>query len=583
MALGITIEIVEFFPQNFNFENFSFIFSSESKDFEKEITFLNKNQLYQKISVPKKNLKYSIKVTKNNSLVGISDLIIPQNTFTKKETSFDKTCQITMTDSIKRLIFGNSSQSTLKISIHCTFQYLEKGEKYSKPPSSSNLSIKKEEKRSSTPKKVDNNLKKMKFGTNSNSNLKLNKEEKKTMNKKLTEDFKKRSNSKPHISNLPSGGVPLNQKIKNHQQNINKEKEKEKEKGKDKEKEIIKSNHKKEKKESEEEPLDNSVIEDDLKNSINNVSSEFLDFIPNFEKKYPLEKLNQFSDPYEMVNYTKNIMDELLNYQLNYYNMLINSVNLNKKFNELLIKYNDKYRLTLKKINKLEEENNKNDIQNELITDIQRNDLNNLRQLIPLKQNELDLYKEMYSINVDPNELQNYSEEQMKQIEEKKSKDANTQLLLIRVLKNIYNKYGPLNKIINQSNSNENERNNIINLSAKYNLPISEEVYPNNEELEYVTCNSPDETDHKLDKYLKKIYSQKKVPKILFKKLSNNNYEYGSQKVNVKIDGESIKVKSFGGFIPLEKFIDNNAVLEDGKSKNTGSKNSLHPNKKKKK
>ena len=168
-------------------------------------------------------------------------------------------------------------------------------------------------------------------------------------------------------------------------------------------------------------------------------------------------------------------------------------------------------------------------------------------------------------------------------MKKKKSKDTNTQLLLIRVLKNIYNKYGPLNKIINQSNSNENERNNIINLSAKYNLPISEEVYPNNEELEYVTCNSPDETDHKLDKYLKKIYSQKKVPKILFKKLSNNNYEYGSQKVNVKIDGESIKVKSFGGFIPLEKFIDNNAVLEDGKSKNTGSKNSLHPNKKKKK
>ena len=573
--LGITIEIVEYFPQNFNFENFSFIFTSESKDFEKDITFINKNQLFQKISVPKKNLKYSIKVTKNNSLVGISDLIIPQNTFSKKETSFDKICQITMTDSIRRLIFGNSSPNTLKINIHCTFQYLEKGEKFSKPPSSSNISTKKEEKRSSTPKKVENNLKKMKFGTNSNSNLKLNKEEKKPMNKKLTEDFKKRSNSKSHMSNLPSGGIPLNQKIKNHQQNLNKEKEKEKE--------VIKSNHKKDKKEPEEEQLDNSVIEDDLKNTINNVSSEFLDFIPNFEKKYPLEKLNQFSDPYEMINYTKNIMDELLNYQLNYYNMLINSVNLNKKFNELLIKYNDKYRLTLKKINKLEEENNKNEIQNELITDIQRNELNSIKQLIPLKQNELELYKEMYSINVEQNELQNYSEEKMKQIEEKKSKDANTQLLLIRVLKNIYNKYGPLNKIINQSNSNENERNNIINLSAKYNLPISEEVYTNNEEFEYVTCNSPDETDFKLEKNLKKIYNQKKVPKILFKKISNNNYEYGSQKVNVKIEGESIKVKSFGGFIPLEKFIDNNAILEDGRTKNSASKNSLNPNKKKKK
>ena len=577
--LGITIEIVEYFPQNFNFDNFSFIFSSESRDFEKEISFLNKNQVFQKIPLPKKNLKYTIKVTKNNSLVGISDLIIPLTVFSKREASFDKICQITMTDSIRRLIFGNLSPNTLKINIHSTFQYLEKGEKFTKPASSSNLSIKKEEKRSSTPKKMENNLKKMKFGTNSNSNLKLNKEEKKTMNKKLTEDFKKRSNSKPHVNNLSSGGIPLNQKIKNHQiqQQISKEREREKEK------QIINSNQKKEKKESEEEPLDNSLIDEDLKNSINNVSSEFLDFIPNFEKKYPLEKLDQFSDPYEMINYTKNIIDELLNYQLNYYNILTNCVNLNKKFNELLIQYNDKYRLTLKKINKLEEENNKNEIQNELITDIQRNDFNNIKQLIPLKQNELELYKEMYSVNLDQNELQNYSEEQMKQIEEKKSKDANTQLLLIRVLKNIYDKYGPLNKIINKSNSNESEINNIINLSAKYNLPISEEVYGNNDEFEYVTCNNPDEVDHKLENYLKKFYSQKKLPKILFKKISNNNYEYGTQKVNVKIEGETIKVKSFGGFILLDKFIEINAALEDGKIKNTGSKNSLNQTKKKKK
>ena len=124
-----------------------------------------------------------------------------------------------------------------------------------------------------------------------------------------------------------------------------------------------------------------------------------------------MEKLNEFTDPYEMTNYTKNIINELLNYQLNYYNILTNSVNLNKKFNELLIKYNEKYRLTQKKINKLEEENSKNEIQNELITDIQRNDFNNLKRLIPLKQSELDLYKEMYSINLDENEMQKFYEE----------------------------------------------------------------------------------------------------------------------------------------------------------------------------
>ena len=574
--LGITIEILEYFPQNFNFETFAFIFSSESKDFEKEISYLNKNSIFQKIPLPKKNLKYSIKVTKNNSLVGISDYIIPSNIFSKKENTFDKTCQITMTDSIRRLIFGNASPNSLKINIHSTLQYLEKGEKFIKPAASS-LSMKKEEKRSSTPKKLENNnLKKMKFGASSNSNLKLNnKEEKKTMNKKLTEDFKKRSNSKPHTSNLSSSGVPLNMKIKNHQQQTTKEKEKE----------IVNSSHKKERTESEEYPGDNSLIDEDLKNTISPVSSEFFDFIPNFEKKYPLEKLNEFSDPYEMINYTKNIINELLNYQLNYYNILKNSVYLNRKFNELLIKYNEKYRLTLKKINKIEEENIKNEIQNELITDIHRNDFNNLKQLIPLKQTELDLYKEMYSVNLDENELHNniYSEEQMQQIEEKKSKDANTQLLLIRVLKNIYNKYGPLNKILNQSNSNEIERNNIITLSAKYNLPISEEVIGNNDEFEYVNSNNPDEMDHKLEIYLKYVYNKKKVPKIIFKKLSNNNYEYGTQKVTIKIEGDSIKAKSTGGFLVLDKFIENNAILEEGKIKKSNSKNSLNQNKKKKK
>ena len=574
--LGITIEILEYFPQNFNFDNFNFIFTSESKDFEKDISILNKNQIFQKIPIPKKNLKYSIKVTKNNSLVGISDLIIPSTVFSKKETSFDKTCQITMTESIKRLIFGNSTPNTIKINIHSSFQYLEKGEKFIKP-AASNISLKKEEKRSSTPKKLENNnLKKMKFGGGSNTNLKLNKEEKKTMNKKLTEDFKKRSNSKPHSNNLSSGLMPLNIKNKNHPQIINKEKEKE----------IVNPNikkDKKERKESGEELIDTSIIDEDLKNPISNISSEFLDFIPNFEKKYPLEKLNEFTDPYEMINYTKNIINELLNYQLNYYNILTNSVNLNKKFNELLIKYNEKYRLTLKKINKLEEENSKNEIQNELITDIHRNDFNNLKQLLPLKQSELDLYKEMYSINLDENEIQKFSEEQMKQIEEKKSKDANTQLLLIRVLKNIYNKYGPLNKLLDKSNSNENEINNVISLSAKYNLPISEEVPANNDEFEYVSSNNPDDIDRKIEKFLKNLYNKKKVPKIIFKKLSNNSYEYGTQKVTIKIDGDSIKAKSYGGFILLDKFIDNNAALEDNKMKNSGSKNSLSQNKKKKK
>ena len=571
--VGLIIEILEYFPQNFNFDNFSFIFSSESKDFEREISFANKNPISQKIPFPKKNIRYSIKVTKNNSLVGISDFIIPQNIFSKRETSFDKICQITMTDSIRRLIFGSISPSnSIKICMHSTFQYLEKGEKFVQP-AGSNPPAKREEKRSSTPKKYENNLKKMKLGGSSNSNLKLNKDEKKTMNKKLTEDFKKRSNSKSYMNNLSSSGISYNIKTKNsHPQNS-------KEIG-----QMISSNNKKEKIEYEEDKGDTSLIDEDLKNYNSPAPPEFFDFIKNFENNYPLEKLNEFSDPYEMMNYTKNVINELLNYQLNYYNLLSISVNLNRKFNDLLIKYNEKYRLTLKKINKIEEESKKNEIKDEIITDIHRNDFNNLKQLIPLKQAELELYKEMYSINLDENELQKFSDEQMKQLEEKKSKDANTQLLLIKVLKNIYEKYGPLNKILNQSNSDEKEINNIINLSAKYNLPISEEVIENNEDMEYqyVSCNNPNDNDNKLEMYLRYFYSQKKVPKIIFKKLSNNNYEYGTQKVTIKIEGDSIRVKSLGGFLSIDKFIEINSLIEEGKIKNNSSKNSLSNKKKKK-
>jgi len=169
-----------------------------------------------------------------------------------------------------------------------------------------------------------------------------------------------------------------------------------------------------------------------------------------------------------------------------------------------------------KEINKINERNQRNFQlyvlkSDEHLYNTEKGYLKRIREL------ELELYKEMYSINLDSNEIPKYSEEQMKQMEEKKSKDANTELLLIRVLKNIYDKFGPLNKIVNQSNSDESERGNIISLSVKYNLPISEEVLETNDEFEYVISNNPDEADHKLEKFLKVFYNQKKIPKL------NNN------------------------------------------------------------
>ena len=418
--IGITLQIIEYHPQNFNFENFSFVFSTESRDFEKEISFSSKDPISHKLLIPRKNLKYSIKITRNNSLIGISDFIIPLQVFSKKENSFNKYCQLTMTDSIRKLIFGNISSNNIKIHVSANIKYLEKGEKFIKS-TISNSHIKKEKKRASTPKKFENKFKN-KYG-NMTTILKLSKDEKSTMNKKVTEDFKKRSSTKSHINNA-SGNASLNTKIRLQK------KEKDKEKSKDN----IINNKKIEKvkdteKAKEENKIitnieDTSDIDESLKdNNTQNLSpSEILDFMKSFEKKYPLEKLDEFNDQYELMNHTKKIMNELLNYQQKYYSLLNTSYTLNKKYQNLLLNYNEKFRLTLKKINKIEEESKKNDIKQDIILTLENNENNNLNQLLNLKQQELQLLKEIYVIKPKKKEEEKLTEEQIKQIEEKKIK-----------------------------------------------------------------------------------------------------------------------------------------------------------------
>ena len=574
--VGITLQILEYFPQNFNYENFNFIFSSESRDFEKEISFSSKNSISHKIIIPRKNLKYSVKITRNNSLIGICDFIIPFQIFTKRESFFNKNCQLTMTDSIRRLIFGNISPNNIKININANLQYLEKGEKFVKSGTSSNTMVKMEEKikekekekRASTPKKFENKLNKNKYG-NLTTILKLSKDEKPGMNKKMTEELKKRSNSKTNMNNV-SGNHAMNLKIKNQQKEKGiKDQKKDKEKDKDKNKEVnnfIINDNKKEEKNIIENFEDTSDIDEELKKDKIQDNKDILDYMKSFINSHPLEKMDEFKEPYELMLYTKNIIDELLNYQLNYYSILNNSLNTSKKFRDLLQNYNEKYRLTLKKINIIEEETKKSDSKQDLINNTHNIEGNNLIKLIPLKQQEMELFKNIYmsNPNIKREQEEKYTEDQIKQIEEKKAKDANTQLLLIRVLKNIYNKYGPLNSIVNKENSEENEIKNILSLSEKYNLPISEEIL----EFENVVSNTPDEIDTQLEVHLKNLYKIKNLPKINFKKVGNNSYEYGTIKVNIIFDNNILKVKTPSGIINLDKFVEKNAEIEDAKIKN---------------
>ena len=77
-----------------------------------------------------------------------------------------------------------------------------------------------------------------------------------------------------------------------------------------------------------------------------------------------------------------------------------------------------------------------------------------------------------------------------------------------------------------------------------------------------------------MELYLKNFYKNKNGIKINFKKIGNNLYEYGSIKVNIVLDNNTIKVKTNSGNIDLDKFIEKNAENEYDKIKNNKNKNS---------
>ena len=128
MQVGITIHIREYYPSDFDFSEFNFIFIYETKQIDKEITFLKKNNIYHKLLIPnKRDIKYSVRLTKKDSLIGLCEFIIPFSILNKRDTQYEKKCFITMSESIKKLIFGPSTlHSQKRINVHSSMQYFAK-------------------------------------------------------------------------------------------------------------------------------------------------------------------------------------------------------------------------------------------------------------------------------------------------------------------------------------------------------------------------------------------------------------------------------------------------------------------------
>ena len=86
----ITLDISDYIPKNFSFDKFSSIFSSDDHDFKDEINYLSRNQILHKTLLTKKDIRYSIKIFRNDFLIEISDFINLSVLLTRKEPFFEK-------------------------------------------------------------------------------------------------------------------------------------------------------------------------------------------------------------------------------------------------------------------------------------------------------------------------------------------------------------------------------------------------------------------------------------------------------------------------------------------------------------
>ena len=585
----ITLEISDFFPQNFPFDNFCFIFNSDSHDLESEISYLSKNQITHKTLLTKKDIRYSIKILRNDSLIGISDFIIPAINLNRKENLYEKICIINMTDSTKRLLFGNLSQSNnLRINVRARITYIQgQGNKNNKKVfSPKGINNKKNIGESSSPKINGNNIY-MNNSNNNNSNYVFNKQQipmsKKVpiMKSSLMSNYNNNNiniGNRYNKHNVNMADIMIQQQQQNLNQNIAANAE-------NQNINIQKNNfftknsggkkmspNPQPEVESQPDPTDTSVIYPEISNPIQPIDEEFTDFMQKFIEKNPLEQLTQFNDINEMMIYTKNVIDKLLCYQQEYYERLKTSVAMNNRLNELLMKYNEKYRNIVKKVHRLNEETNSNDMRKDVVVNAHRTENSNLKQIIPLKIKELKLYQEMCGDNIKDIILQKKSQDISKNKNKENDINIKKKNVLMKLLKNCVKNYGPFDSLFNKENIekinlNEEQKKSLEKIKQDAELMNSEKKEENNlnNNLEFVDSENPDNLDIKLNQYLSSIYSENRLPKINFKKIKDNLYQFGSQKITVIDEDNVIKIENGEGTLLLDNFVEINAQAEEEK------------------
>lgn len=537
--LFLSLEILNYYPSSFDFSEFKFIFSRNKTVYGDEISFISKNKIIQKIKLEQKNINFSIKVIKKDSLIGISNFIIPYNTvLLKKIPAYEKECLINMTESSKRIL--GLDNDNLKINIRCNIEYVNNIENNS---SNKVLHV-------NRSNKINESIINKHFIYNTISENNNSKDENQYNNNKVfLEDSPLKSMNKKNnlVYSKPRN---FSSKKKSNKYNI---------------KNAISSD----------DNNDSSYsydTEEELSQKVVFYDEEFSKFVPNLIKEYPLDNLTKMKDVNEMVLFTKNNIIRFLDFQQEYNDKSKKAIDIYDKYFKLLRKYSQKYSNKFKQLKILEKKEKINEIKKSL----NRNALaSNLFRIVDIKNNENELYKEIIGEN---NNIEDDIDiEGNLNINENIKINKNYELLTDILNNCIYNNKNnnKIKKVIPKSlldnyNLNYHHQNkeiknedNILDISlvdSIDNINNEENVNSISNKLKYVESNLYDEIDFELDDCLKEFYNNNKnINVIKFKKIHDNNYNFGGIQIIIIEEGDKIKIKDDKGVFTLEKFLKMNS------------------------
>lgn len=537
--LFLSLEILNYYPSSFDFSEFKFIFSRNKTVYGDEISFISKNKIIQKIKLEQKNINFSIKVIKKDSLIGISNFIIPYNTvLLKRIPAYEKECLINMTESSKRIL--GLDNDNLKINIRCNIEYVNNIENNS---SNKVLHV-------NRSNKINESIINKHFIYNTISENNNSKDENQYNNNKVfLEDSPLKSMNKKNnlVYSKPRN---FSSKKKSNKYNI---------------KNAISSD----------DNNDSSYsydTEEELSQKVVFYDEEFSKFVPNLIKEYPLDNLTKMKDVNEMVLFTKNNIIKFLDFQQEYNDKSKKAIDIYDKYFKLLRKYSQKYSNKFKQLKILEKKEKINEIKKSL----NRNALaSNLFRIVDIKNNENELYKEIIGEN---NNIEDDIDiEGNLNINENIKINKNYELLTDILNNCIYNNKNnnKIKKVIPKSlldnyNLNYHHQNkeiknedNILDISlvdSIDNINNEENANSISNKLKYVESNIYDEIDFELDDCLKEFYNNNKnIDVIKFKKIHDNNYNFGGIQIIIIEEGDKIKIKDDKGVFTLEKFLKMNS------------------------